>query len=204
MATERKLSFCLGVLLSCGSLNKLRFEIKLSIIHLHQKCMILPCISIKVCFSLESQQSFGSEKLFYLLGWSIFYFLLILSGIELRICWQWIEIEGQCLLKCCGICFWFIDYTEALTVWITTNCGKFWKRWEYQTTWPASCETCMQVKKQQLEPDMEEQTSQNLERSMSKLYIVTLLIWLTYRVNHEKCWAGWSTSQNQDCLEKYQ
>ena len=36
--------------------------------------------------------------------------------------------------------------TKALTVWITTNCGKFWKRWEYQTTWPASWETCMQVR----------------------------------------------------------
>ena len=47
---------------------------------------------------------------------------------------------------------------KALTVWITTNCGKFWKRWEYQTTWPASWEVCMQVKKQQLEPDMEQQT----------------------------------------------
>ena len=44
------------------------------------------------------------------------------------------------------------------TVWITTNCGKFWKRWEYQTTWPASWEICMQVKKQQLELDMEQQT----------------------------------------------
>ena len=40
---------------------------------------------------------------------------------------------------------------KSLTVWITTNCGKFWKRWEYQTTWPASWEICMQVKKQQLE-----------------------------------------------------
>ena len=39
---------------------------------------------------------------------------------------------------------------KTLTVWITTNCGKFWKRWEYQTTWPASWETCMQVRKQQL------------------------------------------------------
>ena len=47
---------------------------------------------------------------------------------------------------------------KPLTVWITTNCGKFWKRWEYQTTWPASWETCMQVKKQQLELDMELQT----------------------------------------------
>ena len=49
--------------------------------------------------------------------------------------------------------FCFIDYAKAF-LWITTNCGKFFKRWEYQTsfTW----ETCMQVKKQQLEPDMEQ------------------------------------------------
>ena len=44
---------------------------------------------------------------------------------------------------------------KPLTVWITTNCGKFWKRWEYQTAWPASWEICMQVRKQQLELDME-------------------------------------------------
>ena len=47
---------------------------------------------------------------------------------------------------------------KSLTVWITINCGKFWKRWEYQTTWPASWEICMQVWKQQLELDMEQQT----------------------------------------------
>ena len=47
---------------------------------------------------------------------------------------------------------------KPLTVWITTNCGKFWKRWEYQTTWPAFWETCMQVRKEQLELDMEKQT----------------------------------------------
>ena len=57
-----------------------------------------------------------------------------------------------------SIYFCFIDYTNALTVWITTNFGKFWKRWEYQTTWPASWETCMQVRKQQLELEMEQQT----------------------------------------------
>ena len=45
---------------------------------------------------------------------------------------------------------------KPLTVWITTNCGKFLKRWEYQTTLPASRETCMQDKKQWLEPDMEQ------------------------------------------------
>ena len=47
---------------------------------------------------------------------------------------------------------------KPLTVWITINCGKFWERWEYQTTWPASWETYMQVRKQQLELDMEQQT----------------------------------------------
>ena len=57
-----------------------------------------------------------------------------------------------------NIYFSFIDYAKLLTVWITTNCGKFFKRWEYQTTWPASWEICMQVKKQQLELDMEQQT----------------------------------------------
>ena len=51
---------------------------------------------------------------------------------------------------------------KPLTVWITTNHGKFFKRWEHQTTLPASCKTCMQVKKQQLEPDMEQQTGSNL------------------------------------------
>ena len=44
---------------------------------------------------------------------------------------------------------------KPLAVWITINCGKFWKRWEYQTTWPASWETCMRIRKQQLELDME-------------------------------------------------
>ena len=47
---------------------------------------------------------------------------------------------------------------KPLTVWITTNYGKFWKRWEYQTTWPASWEICTQVRMQQLKPDMEQQT----------------------------------------------
>ena len=47
---------------------------------------------------------------------------------------------------------------KSLAVWITISCGKFWKRWEYQTTWAASWEIYMQVKKQQLELDMEQQT----------------------------------------------
>ena len=47
---------------------------------------------------------------------------------------------------------------KSFTVWVTKNCGKFFKRWEYQTTLPASWEIFMQVKKQQLELDMEQQT----------------------------------------------
>ena len=57
-----------------------------------------------------------------------------------------------------NIYFCFIDYAKAFDWWITTNSGKFFKKWEYQTTWPASWEICMQVKKQQLELDMEQQT----------------------------------------------
>ena len=49
-----------------------------------------------------------------------------------------------------SIYFCFIDYTKAF-VWITTNCGKCFKRWKYQDTFPASWEICVQVKKQQLE-----------------------------------------------------
>ena len=47
---------------------------------------------------------------------------------------------------------------KPLTVWDTINGGKFWKRWEYQTTLPDSWEICMQVRKQKLEMDMEQQT----------------------------------------------
>ena len=57
-----------------------------------------------------------------------------------------------------NIYFCFIDYAKAFNCVDPINCGKLWKRWEYQTTWPASWETYMQVKKQQLELDMEQQT----------------------------------------------
>ena len=47
---------------------------------------------------------------------------------------------------------------KPLTVWFPADCGKFWKRWEYQTTWSDPWETYTQVRKQQLELDMEQQT----------------------------------------------
>ena len=56
-----------------------------------------------------------------------------------------------------NIYFCFIDYAKAF-VWITINCRKFLKRWKYQTIWPTFWEICMQVRKQQLELDMEQQT----------------------------------------------
>ena len=57
---------------------------------------------------------------------------------------------------------------KLLTGWITTKCGKFWKRWEYQITWLASWEIPMQVKKQQLELDMEQQTGYKLGKEYIK------------------------------------
>ena len=69
----------------------------------------------------------------------------------------WIMEEAREFQK--NIYFCFIDYVKAFDLWITINCGKFWKRWEYQTTWPASWEICMQVRKQQSELDMEQQTA---------------------------------------------
>ena len=48
---------------------------------------------------------------------------------------------------------------KPLTVWITTDCGKFFKSWEHHTTLPVSWEICMQAKNQQLELNMEEQTA---------------------------------------------
>ena len=57
---------------------------------------------------------------------------------------------------------------KPLTVWIITNYGKFLKRWEYQTTLPASRETCMQVKKQQLELDVEQLTGSKLGKEYVK------------------------------------
>ena len=57
-----------------------------------------------------------------------------------------------------NIYFYFIDYVKAFDCVDHNKLWKILKRWEYQTTWPASWEICMQVKKQQLELDMEQQT----------------------------------------------
>ena len=69
-----------------------------------------------------------------------------------------------------------LSMLKPLTGWITTNCGKFLKRWDYQTTLPASYETCMQLKKQQLELDMEQWTGSKLGKEYVKaVYIMDII-----------------------------
>ena len=68
----------------------------------------------------------------------------------------WIMEKARQFQK--NIYFCFIDYAKAFDCMDHNKLWKFWKRWEYQTTWPAPCKTCMQVRNQQLEVDMEQQT----------------------------------------------
>ena len=75
-----------------------------------------------------------------------------------------------------NIYFCFIDYMEAFDCVDYNKLWKILKRWEYQTTWPASWKMCMQVRKQHLELSWTNGLVPNWERSMSRLYIVTVLI----------------------------
>ena len=79
---------------------------------------------------------------------------------------------------------------KPLIVWITINCGKFWNRWEYQTTWPASWESCLQVRKQKLELDMDQPTSSKQEKE----YVRALYchpVYLTYMQSTSWETLGW-------------
>ena len=69
---------------------------------------------------------------------------------------RWIIEKAREFQKNIYLCF--IDYAKAFDCVDHSKLWKFWKRWEYQTTWLASWETCMQVRKQQLEMNMEQQT----------------------------------------------
>ena len=75
---------------------------------------------------------------------------------------------------------------KPLTVWITTNCGKFFRRWEYQTILPVSWETCMWVKKQQLELVIEQQTGSKLETEYGKA-VYCYPVYLTYMQSAALC-----------------
>ena len=93
---------------------------------------------------------------------------------------------------------------KPLTVWITTNCGKFSKIWEYQTTWPASWETCVQVKKKLLEPDLEQQTGLNLGKEYIKA-VYCHPAYLTYMQSTSWETLGWKKHKLESRFpEKYQ
>ena len=62
----------------------------------------------------------------------------------------------------------WLTMPKPLTVWITTNCRKFWKKWEYQNIWSASWEIHMQVRKQQLELNMEQETGSKQNKKYVK------------------------------------
>ena len=79
---------------------------------------------------------------------------------------------------------------KPLTVWMTANCGKFLKRWEYQTTLPASLEICMQIKKQLLELDMEHQTGFKLGKEYIKV-VYCHPAYLTYMQSISCEMPGW-------------
>ena len=82
---------------------------------------------------------------------------------------------------------------KPLTVWITTNCEKFLKRWKYQTTLFASWETCIQVKKHQLEPDIEQQSGSKLGKQYDKA-VYCHSAYLTYMQSTSCELPGWMSS----------
>ena len=91
---------------------------------------------------------------------------------------------------------------KPLTVWITINCGKFWKRWEYQTTLPASWDIYVQVRKQQLELDVGQQTGSKLGKDKA---VYCHPAYLTYVRSTSWEMLGWMKHKlNQDCWGKYQ
>ena len=108
--------------------------------------------------------------------------------------------------------FWnVISWTEStsaslttlkiLTGWITKNCGKFYKRWEYQAIWPASCKTYIQVKKQQLELDIEQQISSKLGKEYIKA-VYCHFAYLTSMLSTSCKMLGWMNLKWESRLMK--
>ena len=89
---------------------------------------------------------------------------------------------------------------KPLTVLVTINCGKFWKKWEYQTTWPASWEICTLVRKQLLEPDMKQQTGSKSEREHIKA-VYCHCAYLTYTQSTSCKMSGWMKHKLESRLQ---
>ena len=91
-----------------------------------------------------------------------------------------------------NIYYLIMPYWLCQSLWLcgSQKTGKFFKRWEYQTTWSASWEICMQVKKQQLELDMEQQTSSKLGKEYVKA-VYYHPVYLTYTWSTSCKMPGW-------------
>ena len=104
---------------------------------------------------------------------------------------RWIIKKAREFQK--NIYFCFIDYAKAF-VWITTNCGEFLQRWEYQTTLPEKS-----VQKQQLEPDIEQQTGSKLGKEyITAVYCHTA--YLTYMQSTSWETLGWKKHKMESRL----
>ena len=95
-----------------------------------------------------------------------------------------------------------LDTLKPLILWITTNCGKFFKGWEYQTTFPVSCKTCTQVKKQQLEADMEQWMGSKLGKGYDKAVYCHPVYLISMQSTSWEMSGCMNYSWNQDCQEK--
>ena len=114
---------------------------------------------------------------------------------------RWIIEKAKEFQK--NIYFCFIDYAKAFDCG-SQQTGKFLKRREYQTTWPASWEICMQVKKQQLELDMEQQTGSKLGKEYLKA-VFCRPAYLIYMQSTSWEMLDWMKHKlDQDCRDKYQ
>ena len=102
-----------------------------------------------------------------------------------------------------NIYFCFVDYTKAFDC-VAQQTGKFLKRWEYQTTWSASWEICVQVKKKQLELDMEQQTGSKSGKEYVKA-VCCHPAYLTYMQGTSWEMLGWMKHKLESRLiSKYQ
>ena len=96
---------------------------------------------------------------------------------------DWKKLQRKHLL----LLYWLY---QSLWLCGSQQTGKFFKRWEYQTTWPASWEICTQVKKQQLELDMEQQTgSESGKENIKAVYCHPA--YLTYMQSTSCEMLGW-------------
>ena len=93
-----------------------------------------------------------------------------------------------------------LSMPKPLTVWTTINCGKYWKTGKYQTTWPASWETCMKVRKQQLELDMEQQIGSKSGKEYVKA-VYCHPAYLTYMQSTSWEMLGWMKHKLESRLQ---